>query len=386
MRVKKIIFMIVMIIAGILLYSVNTYAAPTYIEGKNTVKVGENIQLRAYEEHALDGVTEETEKVDITEMAMWRSSNSSIATVERGLVKGVAEGTVTITAKIEIDGPSMPEASFEVKVTKPDSYSKTIYNIEITGDNFLVAGESTQFKAKYWEQEGIFEEGKKEPIEIKNERKNEADVTNKVTWESSNSAVATVDNKGLVKGVKEGTAKIIAKQRINDLELKAEHTIEIKDVNPPAEQVQSKLEIRVENNGGNKINKDGTLQLKAIRINSEAGVNMEEDVTNGVTWMSSNPQVATVDNKGLVKGLKPGKTIITAKYLINGVEKEAKYEITVQGNSENQNPQQPGTSGDGTTSKDPIPNTGLYGELILAIAVAIPIISFIIYKKYENVE
>ncbi len=48
-----------------------------------------------------------------------------------------------------------------------------------------------------------------------------------------------------------------------------------------------------------------------------------------VTWSSSDPNIATVDN-GLVTAKRPGVAIITVHQNINGVEKRATCEITVQ--------------------------------------------------------
>lgn len=294
MKIKKIIFMITIIIACILIYSVNSYAVSTYIEGENKVEIGSNIQLEAYEELLVTGTNEPHEKICITELARWQSSDPSIATVDKGIVTGIAEGTVTITARIDIEGPTMPEASFEITVV-PDSYSKPIYYLEVMGEAWIPVRETVQLQAKSWEQEGIFETGKQEPVEIKNEKKNEANVTNQVTWTSSNPEVAIVDDNGIVKGIKEGIVKIVANYTINNLELKAEHTIEVKGGDSPTQPPPS------------------------------------------------NQQ-------------QPSS--------------QQKPEITE----------------DSTTTKKDIPKTGIYGNLILAITLAITVISFAIYNKYKNIE
>jgi len=63
----------------------------------------------------------------------------------------------------------------------------------------------------------------------------------------------------------------------------------------------------------------GTLLLNAIVT----------DPTQPITWTSSDVKIATVED-GLVKGIKAGIAIITAKQVINGIVKKATCEITVQ--------------------------------------------------------
>lgn len=62
----------------------------------------------------------------------------------------------------------------------------------------------------------------------------------------------------------------------------------------------------------------GTLQLVPI---AKTGI---------VEWDSNNKSVATVDNNGLVTGVKEGNATITASQVINGVLKKATCTITVQ--------------------------------------------------------
>ncbi|MBE5962584.1 MAG: hypothetical protein E7256_14610 [Lachnospiraceae bacterium] len=63
-----------------------------------------------------------------------------------------------------------------------------------------------------------------------------------------------------------------------------------------------------------------TLQLQLVA----------SDLYTSVDWSSSNESVATVDEYGLVTGLKAGNTVITAKQTINGVVKKVTCKITVK--------------------------------------------------------
>lgn len=71
-----------------------------------------------------------------------------------------------------------------------------------------------------------------------------------------------------------------------------------------------------------------TLKLQAV---IPQGVPTEEVA---VSYESSVPAVATVDNTGLVTGVSKGTTVITVKAVYNGVEKTATATIEVKGSSE----------------------------------------------------
>jgi hypothetical protein len=53
----------------------------------------------------------------------------------------------------------------------------------------------------------------------------------------------------------------------------------------------------------------GTQQFKATGTISDGTV---EDITSQVTWVSSDPTIATISATGLTTGIAPGKAIITA--------------------------------------------------------------------------
>ena len=63
-----------------------------------------------------------------------------------------------------------------------------------------------------------------------------------------------------------------------------------------------------------------TLQLQLVA----------SDLYTAVEWSSSKEDIATVDEYGLVTGLKAGNTVITAKQTVNGVVKKVTCKITVK--------------------------------------------------------
>lgn len=120
-----------------------------------------------------------------------------------------------------------------------------------------------------------------------------------VTFKSGNTKVATVSSKGVVKGVKAGTAVITAKVG------NATATCKVVVKNPAFSLVKSSATI--------KKGKTTTIRSKA----APAGK---------VTYTSNNKKVAAVNSKGVVKGIKKGKATITVK--CNGITK--KFVVTVK--------------------------------------------------------
>lgn len=104
-------------------------------------------------------------------------------------------------------------------------------------------------------------------------------------WKSSNSRIASVNTYGVVAAKKAGTAVITAK--ITNAEASCQITVNKTKV------VISKTYVKIEHGE--------TCKLNATTSNASA-----------LTWKSSRKSIAVVDENGLVTGLKPGETIITA--------------------------------------------------------------------------
>ncbi len=66
-------------------------------------------------------------------------------------------------------------------------------------------------------------------------------------------------------------------------------------------------------------------------INAGKFLKLDAIASNGATlqWSSDNDAIATVDQEGLVKTIKPGNVTITVQQLVNGVVKSATCDITV---------------------------------------------------------
>jgi uncharacterized repeat protein (TIGR01451 family) len=222
--------------------TVTVYALPT-ITGVLTVCVGSTTQLTGSGTPAVTNP--------------WVSSNPAVATVSNtGLVTGVSAGTSIITYT-DINGCSK-------------TVTVTVYATPtITGVLTVCVGSTTQLT------------GSGTPA-----------VTN--PWVSSNPAVATVSNTGLVTGVSAGTS-VITYTDINGCSKTATVTVYASPT------ITGVLTVCV----------GSTTQLTGS--GTPAATN---------PWVSSNPAVATVSNTGLVTGVSAGTSVITYTD-INGCSKTA---------------------------------------------------------------
>ena len=197
----------------------------------------------------------------------WSSSNTAVATVSsNGLVTAVQEGSTTITAKAG-DKTATCTVTVSKKVIPVTSVSLNKTSLALT------------------EQETFQLSATVSPD-------NATDKT--VTWSSSNTAVATVSSNGLVTAVQEGSATITAKA--GDKTATCTVTVS-KKVIPVTSFTFGDDWFYVE--------KDHTLQLPFQ--------SSPTDANETLTWTSSAPSYVSVDQNGLVSGLKIGTVTITVK-------------------------------------------------------------------------
>ena len=118
----------------------------------------------------------------------------------------------------------------------------------------------------------------------------------KVKWKSSNKKIATVSSKGVVKGIKKGTATITAKVKKKKYTCRVTVTQSAAGAKSGKKQAGTRISANAASVGVQK-----TITLRMIGAKSK------------VKWKSSNKKIATVNSKGVVKGLKKGTVTITAK-------------------------------------------------------------------------
>ena len=216
----------------------------------------------------------------------WRTTNPDVATVDQeGKVTAVSAGNATITV---ICGAV--EASCAVTVKKVQVEGVSVQPSSYT----LTEGETVQLSASV------------SPAE--------ADQT--VEWASSDTMVATVDRSvGLVTSVGAGTCKIFARSKAFT-------------------EQQGYCELTV--------NQDTSLKgiaLSSAIMTLQVGESGKLTVTytpsyaanKKVTWTSSNPSVAVVDQEGTVTAFAEGNTTVTATSEEGGYT--ANCEVTVSGSA-----------------------------------------------------
>lgn len=198
----------------------------------------------------------------------WSTSDKKIVSVNNGVITGIGSGEATITAK------SSNGKTVSCKVTVVDK------NIDVEGISLNTTQASLVIENTIDLTATIIPSGASDKS---------------VSWSSSNSKVARVDNKGKVKALSAGKATITAKS-VNgktatcEIEVK-ESVIDVK-----------KLVLRV----------SSTNLYIGDEMNMVATIEPKNATDQRVYFDSSNPKVATVDSSGHVKAVGVGSTTISA--------------------------------------------------------------------------
>ncbi|HMZ65847.1 MAG TPA: Ig-like domain-containing protein, partial [Leptospiraceae bacterium] len=225
---------------------------------------------------------------DVSNSAVWSSSNNSIATVNTsvttgGLAQAVAVGSATITAST---GGKSGTASATVTAA-------VLQSIAIDTNASVAKGTTKQFTAI-----GTYSDG------------STLDITTSVTWSSSSTPNVTVSNttgtKGLATGVAMGSSTIQA-------------TLSGITSNSSTLTITAATLSFIAIGGGVSIDNGASNQYSATGTYSDGST---QDLTSLVTWNSASTSVATISNavadKGIAYGIDVGTSGITAT-LANGV-------------------------------------------------------------------
>ena len=220
---------------------------------QSTIKKGTTTQL---------SVLYDPEDTTDDKTVTWSSDNEDVATVDQtGLVTAVADGTANIKAAVGALEATYPITVQEVKLESIDIKETTTIH-----------------------------RGEKETLEVTYNPDTTTD-DRTVTWASSDTKVATVDGNGTVTAVGKGSAIITA--RVGNHSDSCTVTVDapLKQIIPENESIE--------------VDKNKTASIEYTLD--------PEDTTSDttVTFTSSDPAVATVDENGTVTGVAAGKATIT---------------------------------------------------------------------------
>jgi uncharacterized protein YjdB len=266
-----------------------------------------SISVGASEPFAATGTFSDGSTQALTDSVAWSSSNAADATIqtagqaEPGMAVGVAAGSVTITA-------SMSGKSGTAMLTITSS-APTLTSISVTPPSPSISVGATQpFTAT-----GTYSDGSTKNL------------TNSVTWASSNAADATIQTggqaqPGLATGVAPGSVTITAAMSGKSgtamlMITSASSSLTAISVTPPTPSVAI----------------GATQQFTATGTYSNGTVQV---ITSSVTWASSNTADATIQtagraSPGLATGVAGGTVTITAS--MKGIRGTASLTVTTSG-------------------------------------------------------
>lgn len=212
---------------------------------------------------------------DVTNSTNWLSSNENILNPDvntNGVFTAMQEGISVITAQF-----GGYEKNLTITVT-----SAELASVEVTPDTVSLAnGQSTQLTAS-----GIYTDN------------STIDLTGSVQWFTSDPAIVTVDNNGLLTSHQVGNADVYAAMDSID-----SNTIGVTvgnavlasiKITPSSTQIIAQETVSFTANG---VLTDGT----------------QNDITNSVVWSSSNNAIATIDSSGVATGVTAGTVTVTAQ-------------------------------------------------------------------------
>lgn len=246
---------------------IHTYELVVPVQGLNVIPkaietgVGQNRQLNV--EIIPNNAT--------NQMVSWTSSDTAIVTIDAstGEITGVASGNAEVTA-ITVDGQfseTIPvKVMADLVVVPVDSVTLEPESIEIIhGDNaFLVA---TIYPT---------------------------DATNKnISWASTDNSIASIDTDGKVVGVSPGTTEISV--TTEDVQRTAVSSITVNPILVTGVTIADNID---------SIQVGESWQLTAT-------INPDNASDKSVLWSSSNADIASVDQGGLLRGAEPGEVDIS---------------------------------------------------------------------------
>ena len=214
----------------------------------------------------------------------WKASNKNITVNQNGKVTAKKLGT----SKIKVTAKDGSKKSATVLVVVGKKVKKiTLNKTSVTLNN-------------------------NRTYKLKKSISNKNAVYKAVQWKSTNTKIATVNSNGVVKGLKRGSCYVVATAK-DGSKKSAKCKVTVR-------QLVTKLSY---NKKTQKTSVDVGKTIKFNVVVSPSNAN-----NKGLVFSTSNKKVATVNSKGIIKGLNSGKVVITAKAK-DGSKKVVKFNIKV---------------------------------------------------------
>ena len=227
--------------------------------GLPDVEIGDTLRVGS---HVADGYGRNLDSLTTT----WTSSVPAFATVDAGgLVRGVSPGAVWIVGQV---------ANLRDSVTVTVLPPAASVEITLSPDSLIVPG-SYQVVA-------VAKDASGQPL-----------YDRRLTWESSNPAVATADAGGVVTAIAPGTVTITARSTV----VSASTTL---PVLPAVAQITL-------GSAGTVVPLGGTLQITATTLDDQGHVLTGRPVA----WSAGDGTIISVDGNGLTTGVTAGSIILT---------------------------------------------------------------------------
>lgn len=205
---------------------------------------------------------------ELTSGVKWESINPEIVSVNHvGTIQCHSIGTTKITATPIVFYPELETKTDTIEIT----VCEHVTGIE-SDDIFLHINETKQIQSRAL------------PIGV---------TDNLIKWTSNNRSVATIDENGLVTGLKQGSCVVTATSVDGGFTTECTVTVmqEVTNVN----LYKHELDL--------KVGQSETLRVDVLPTNAD---------DKSLTWKSENDTIAIVDERGKITGLKSGKVKIYA--------------------------------------------------------------------------